>query len=151
MLIATGRREQRSTLICLPQPCMAYSRGRNKPTRPTAATWSSERNNANLCPVLFLATVVRGREGEKPEDGLGDGQAAVNALEETYDAVSNSTCQELCEELAKTKKSRRLPVWRQHETVFTIWSTFAQNGSRRFCCLDKPRTTKNAIWRGEMW
>ena len=68
-----------------------------------------QRNNANLYSVLFLATnggattVVRRHEGKKPEDGLGDGQAAWQALEEKYDAVSNATRQELYEELAKTK------------------------------------------------
>lgn len=40
-------------------------------------------------------TVVRRHEGKQPEDGLGGGQAAWNALEEKYDCVGNATRQEL--------------------------------------------------------
>lgn len=68
-------------------------------------------------------------ERKKPEDGLGDGQAAWATIEEKCDAVSNATRQQLHDEVAKSKlRQGQDPggflyiMARQREDVFAIWA-----------------------------
>ena len=93
------------------QSAAAILQGDPKPpaaqNSPAVATW--ERANENLFSILFFTTersannVVKKHMGETREDGVGNGQAARNALEEKYNSHTKEARRAYHEKLHSTK------------------------------------------------